>query len=157
MPKPTPEELAAEEQESAPSGVFNFAETYRKAAEALRETKFRATHRESPILFLYYHAIELYLKAFIRANGIHAYDLRVKYRHGIGQLSGKAAKLGLQFRKEEEAIIQHMSTTSDVIESRYLATGVRPRIDLRVLDRTCASLRVSVAKELKAKGHPARL
>ena len=30
MPKPTPEELAAQEQESAPSGVFNFAETYRK-------------------------------------------------------------------------------------------------------------------------------
>jgi HEPN domain-containing protein len=156
-PKPTPEELAAEDQESSPSGVFNYAETYRKAAEALRATKYRATHSDSPILFLYYHAIELYLKAFLRANGIHAYDLRVNYRHGVGQLSRNAAKLGMPFTEEEEAVFHHMSTTRDVIQSRYLKTGLVRRVDQRVLDRTCESLRVSVAKGLRAKGHPARL
>src|SRR4029077_3473405 len=94
MAKPTPEELADEAQRVTPIGYFNFAETYRTAARTLRRSKNKATHKESPIRFLYFHAIELYLKAFLRAHDIHPYDLRTKYGHSVGQLS-KAVGRGL--------------------------------------------------------------
>jgi hypothetical protein len=50
-------------------GLFNFAGSYRAAAEALGKTKFNATHRDVPVNFLYVHALELYMKAFLRCAG----------------------------------------------------------------------------------------
>jgi|SRR5450631_550035 hypothetical protein len=59
-------------------GLFNPAESYSKSAAALYEAKVKASHPLSPVLFLYYHAIELYLKAFLRGNGHSAKELRSK-------------------------------------------------------------------------------
>lgn len=47
-------------------GLFNMAESYWKSAAALHEASPRVTYALSPVLFLYYHTIELYLKAFLR-------------------------------------------------------------------------------------------
>jgi HEPN domain-containing protein len=157
MRKPAPEKLADEARVSTASGFFTYAETYWQAAVALHNSKFRATHKVMPVYFLCYHAIELYLKAFLRAHDIHPYDLRVKYRHDMRKLSRKAAQLGLRFSEESEAIFHHLYTTGDAMLSRYLVTGTGPRLKFSALDRTCQSLRVPVAKELKAKGHHARL
>jgi hypothetical protein len=43
-------------------GLFNMAESYWKSAAALHEAKVKASHPLSPVLFLYYHAVELYLR-----------------------------------------------------------------------------------------------
>jgi hypothetical protein len=87
MPKPTQEELDNEEQRCSPLGFFNFAETYWSAARTLRESKAKGSHKDSPIRFLYYHAIELYLKAFLRSHGIHPYILRSRaYGHDMGEV-----------------------------------------------------------------------
>ena len=50
-----------------------------------------------------------------------------------------------------------MSDADTVIRSRYLMTGFFHWPDLGALDRTCKSLRTSVAKELRTKGFPVRL
>lgn len=42
------------------------AEAYRLSAMALETTKVRIGHADSPIRFLYYHALKLYLKALLR-------------------------------------------------------------------------------------------
>jgi HEPN domain-containing protein len=107
VPKPTPEELDDEAQRTTASGFYNYAETYWQAAIALRGAKFRATHKIMPVYFLFYHAIELYLKAFLRAHDIHPYELRTKYSHHLGKLSREAGKLGLHFTEETEAILRH--------------------------------------------------
>src|SRR5262245_33703977 len=102
MAKPTPEELADEEKRATPIGYFNFAETYRTAARALRRSKSNATHKESPVRFLYYHAIELYLKSYLRAHDVHPYDLRSRdFGHKVGKLSAKCSTFGLSFDDED--------------------------------------------------------
>ena len=87
-------EIAAEERTNE-VGLFNAAETYWRSAGALYAAKVKATHRLSPVLFLYYHAIELYLKAFLRGHGHSVAELRSKFGHRIGWLSDRAAQLGI--------------------------------------------------------------
>ncbi len=106
MAKPTSEELADEEKRSTAIGYFNFAETYRTAARTLRRSKAKATHKELPIRFLYYHAVEVYLKAHLRAHRIHPYELRTKYGHSAGSLSKKSVELGLVLDDDDEEVIR---------------------------------------------------
>jgi hypothetical protein len=81
-----------EDSRSSPLGFFNLAESYWRAAGALENAKLRTTHPNSPISFLYYHAIELYLKAFLRLHGHSARELRSKkFGHRTCCLSERAA------------------------------------------------------------------
>lgn len=136
-----------------PIGLFNFAETYWTAAKALKRSKARSTHRESPIRFLYYHAIELYLKAFLRLHGHTPQELRSKkFGHRTCCLTERAAQLGLEFDDEDVEVFSLMTTTDAIIRSRYLETGFFRWPTLEALNRTCKSLRVSVRDELRRKG-----
>jgi hypothetical protein len=157
MPKPTQEELDDEAARSRPIAYFNFAETYWTAAKALRRSRAKATHKESPIRFLYYHAIELYLKAHLRACDIHPYGMRVKHGHDAGKLSKKSAELGLEFDDEDLGIFDLMSKTDAVIRSRYILTGPYTWPEISALNRVCVSLRRSVGAVLRKKGEPVRM
>jgi HEPN domain-containing protein len=150
VPKPKPEELIDEEQRVTPIGLFNYAESYRTAARALRRSKSRASHKDSPIRFLYYHTIELYLKAHLRLHGIHPYELRTKFGHSAEALRKKSAEFGLEFEEEDLEVIGLMSETDAVIRSRYISTGYFRWPDIAALDRTCNSLRLSVWNDFKA-------
>ena len=66
------------EERTPPIGLFNYARSYWRSAEQLRASKPDVTHPDAPISFLFYHAIELYLKAFLRSAG---YDLDATERH----------------------------------------------------------------------------
>ena len=156
--KPSTEELADEAKRVTAIGLFNFAETYWRAARALRRSKAKsATHRESPIRFLFYHAIELYLKAHLRSCDVHPYELRSSFGHGAKRLAERAVQLGLFLEDEDVEIVRLMSETDAVIRSRYIASGFFTWPELGALDRTCKSLRVSVAEVLRAKGQWLRL
>ena len=67
-----------EEDRTNELGLFNTAESYWKSAATLYDAKVKASHPMSPVRFLYYHAVELYLKAFLRGNGHSAKELRGK-------------------------------------------------------------------------------
>jgi hypothetical protein len=111
-----------------------------------------------PVLFLYYHAIELYLKAFLRGNGHSAKELSTrKYGHDIKNLSGRAAELGLWYMDEDKEVFSMIIATDAVIRSRYIRTGYFSWPSPEMLFRTCVSLRESVSKDLSAKGKPIRL
>jgi hypothetical protein len=134
-------------------GLFNTAESYWKSASALYEAKIKASHPLSPVLFLYYHAIELYLKAFLRGNGHSAKHLRSnKFGHRICCLTDRAAELGLRFMDEDKEVFSMMGTTDAVIRSRYIQIGAFSWPTPEALDRTCLSLRESIAKDLRVKG-----
>lgn len=54
----------------SPLGFYNFAVSYHMAADLVAVGGLKATHPESVAMFLYYHAIELYLKSFYGCRAI---------------------------------------------------------------------------------------
>ena len=147
-----------EDERSRPVGFFNVAESYWRAAVALENAKLKSTHPGSPISFLYYHAIELYLKSFLRMHGHSAHELRGRhFGHRTCCLSERAGALGLYFDDEDLEVFSLMSTTDAVIRSRYIQTGYFHWPTTKALDRTCKSLRRSVGQALKKSGIPLRL
>jgi hypothetical protein len=141
-----------------PLGFFNVAESYWNAAVALEKAKLKSTHPGSPISFLYYHAIELYLKAFLRLRGHSAKELRgKKFGHRTCCLSERAKALGLHFDDEDLQVFSLMACTDAVIRSRYIETGFFRWPAPEALDRTCKSLRQSIGQELKKASIPARV
>jgi hypothetical protein len=57
-----------EEERTNALGLFNSAECYREAADILASEHAKALSFDHPIRYHFYHAIELYLKAFLRTD-----------------------------------------------------------------------------------------
>jgi len=144
----TPEELADDNARTTPLGLFNTAEAYRSSAAVLEQAKLRGGHADSPIRFLYFHAIELYLKALLRQE--HNVDaIKSSFGHSIRQLVPEAERLGLCVADEDREIFSLMMDTDAVIEARYVRTGAKTWPTLEGLNRTCASIREQVGKLLR--------
>jgi hypothetical protein len=125
---------------------------------ALQKQKLKTTHSDSPVRFLYYHAIELYLKSFLRMHGHSTRELGgKKFGHHTDCLSERAAELGLFFMDEDLEVFALMGKTDAVIRSRYLQTGFFTWPARKALDRTCRSLRESIGVEMKKAGIPVRM
>jgi HEPN domain-containing protein len=140
-------------QRTTALGLFNVATSYWRAASCLRKEKLKTTHHNSPVSFLYYHAIELFLKAFLRHHGHTPKELRSKkFGHSTAALERRASQLGLFFEDEDKEILSQMASTDAVIRSRYIRTGYFEWPDPKGLDRTCKSLRQSVGEALKKDG-----
>jgi hypothetical protein len=143
---------------TAPIGFFNVAESYWQAALVLERANVKSTHPGSPISFLYYHEIELYLKAFLRLHGHSAKELASqKFGHKTCCLAERAKELGLAFDDEVEGIFSMMATTDAVIRSRYIQAGFYRWPTHETLDRTLKSLRTAVGRALINDGIPVRL
>jgi hypothetical protein len=94
-----------------------------EVCERARPGKGEGDSRDLPGLFSQHHAIELYLKAFLRGNGHSANELSTKkYEHDIKKLSGRAAELGLWYLDEDKEVFAMISTTDAIIRSRYVKT-----------------------------------
>ena len=91
-----------------PLGFYNFAVSYHEGADLIADRGLKATHPESVAMFLYYHAIELYLKSFLRLKGDTAKRLR-KIGHDFQTLQSRAKKRGLPFGKVEEEVLAGQS------------------------------------------------
>jgi hypothetical protein len=108
--------------------------------------------------FLYYHAIELYLKSFLRKHGHSASELRGKnFGHKTCCLYEKAKELGLVVDDEALQVFSLMATTDAIIRSRYIEIGFVRWPILEALDRTCKSLTQLVGDAFKKSGEPVRL
>lgn len=147
-----------EEKRTTPLGLFNFAESYWAAARTLDDKKLKSTHPDSPVSFLYYHAIELYLKSFLRFHGHTVAELASrKFGHSSRRLKKRAEQLGLTFDDEDAEVLRLMSKTDAVIRSRYLRTGFFRWPAPEALDRTCRNLRTSIGTALRQGGTHVRL
>jgi len=137
-------------------GLFNTAEAYWNSAQALEKAKVKGGHSASPVRLLYYHAIELYLKALLRQQ--YSVDaLSTKFRHNIKRMAAKAKKLGIVIGNEDREIINSMSKTDVVIRARYIRTGPGLFPTFEGLNRTCENLRKSVGTILRTAGVTVRL
>lgn len=135
-------------------GLFNLARSYHEAALTLADQKrngvdLKAGHWLSPVLFLHYHAVELFLKAFLRLHGHSVDELASrKFGHDYQALEDRARELGLFFMDEDIEVLTLMASTDIVIRSRYIQTGPITFPSIAAMERTNASLRESVGNEL---------
>ncbi|QQS11498.1 MAG: hypothetical protein IPK81_18255 [Rhodospirillales bacterium] len=136
-------------------GLFNFAHSYWRSAATLRAHPAKATHPEDPAWFLYCHAIELYLKAFLRSRDVSVMALRRDYGHNVNRLAADARERGLCFDNEDHEVVKLMMEM-DVLTVRYIRRGAFTRPTLDALDRTCASFHGSIATALRCNGHRIR-
>lgn len=122
-------------------GLYHYGHSYHEAARALSKATFRATHPDAPLTYLYFHAIELFLKAYLRAHGHSVANLEKTFRHNIKRMRERATELGFDFQDEDMIVLEIMEQTPAVINSRYISTGFFYRPTNEALERTVTSLR----------------
>lgn len=138
--------------DASPLGTFNYAHSFWGAAKALDTVQWedQETHSDSPTEFLYWHAIELFLKAFLLADGVPLAELRTRrFGHNITNLTHEAKKRGLALTSKDEDLLSFMPSTEDMIDLRYLKVGFRTVPKFFVIETTCQSLYQLVGVELR--------
>ena len=136
-------------------GTFNFAHSFWHAGSALRTGDWAqgVSHARKPVEFLYWHAIELFLKAFLLASGISETDLRKSsYGHDLPALARAATNRGLLLKDRDSAVLSLMPTKADMIELRYMTPGLRIVPEHEELETTCDNLYRVVGLALREKG-----
>ena len=138
---------------TTPVGLFNYARSYWLSGSALHLRRLKVTHAHAPVTFLFYHAIELYLKAFLRAHGTSLRTIR-KLGHDVKAITRAAGDLYLM--DEDREVLAIMAETDAVIRSRYIETGFFTRATEESLDRTCRSLDQTIGVALRKAGFSVR-
>jgi len=142
-----------EDDRTTAVGLYHYAVSYHEAARALTKANTNTTHPDSPIYFLNYHAIELFLKAYLRLAQISVAQLAgSKFGHKVERLGHRAVEAGLVLLDEDVEVLRLMEHTDIVIRARYIRTGYFSMPTLGVVDRTCQSLRGSVAEAIRKSG-----
>ena len=137
-------------------GLFNTAEAYRLSARALQAAKVRHGNADKPLRFLYYHALELYLKALLREKHSMA-TVRNSFGHQIKLLVREAETLGLVVGEIDRFVLALIDDTDAMIDSRYIRTGTKRVAALEALDGTSKRIRDGVGTILRSNGVPVRL
>jgi hypothetical protein len=119
----------------------------------LRASKPDVTHPDAPIVFLFYHAIELYLKAFLRNAGYDLQKLK-SISHSIIKAGHEAEAAGLQLTPADFEVLQLIDSYDNVIRTRYITTGAYSRPEDEELSDFCKHLDRSVGERLAKDGHP---
>lgn len=130
---------------------FNLAFAYWQSAIALREKQVRAPYSDNPILFLYLHSTELYLKAYLRLHEYTAKKLQYEYRHNIPLLSQEAQSIGFKLSQHDLKVLS-LIEGMDIFDVRYIRTGFPRRPTCDVLDRTCKNFNRRVCTEMRKHG-----
>ena len=132
------DEEECEKDRTTAIGLFHFAHSYAMSASALCDIKLHSTHPDSPIRYLYSHAIELYLKAYLLMNGITLDELRSRaLGHRMSRLADKAISFGLAIDSVQRAQIELLN---QAIDDRYIKTGSRTVLPNGTLHGICVHL-----------------
>src|SRR6266436_159255 len=100
-------------------GLFNFAEAYREAADILAVDHPKALRFDAPIRYLFYHSIELYLKAFLRSRSRTVEQIK-KLRHGFAGLRAACTERGLWLAEEDLTVLKLIDAEGNYIRARYI-------------------------------------
>jgi hypothetical protein len=130
--------LSPEERTTA-LGMYHFAESYRHAADRLRLSRAKPLMFDAPIRFLYYHAIELYLKSCLRGDGRTPTEIKSSFNHGFRKLQRACEQRGLDCDDGDIDVIE-LVDGSNYWRSRYIETGLARFAAMPALSRTCNSL-----------------
>jgi HEPN domain-containing protein len=111
--------------ETNPKALLNFARQYFMAAEAAFE---KNPSLWQPLNYLYFHTVELLLKAFLRANGKE--PERGQRGHEIEELLREAAAVGLVEPAGIQSIVSLLTTGNTDHAFRYGTSKSTTEADL---------------------------
>jgi hypothetical protein len=110
-------------------------------------------HYEAPVRYLYFHAIELFLKAYLRLNGLEEEKLeRRPYSHNLTNLANEAEKLGLLIGKRVRLVCDAAGDFDSPVDARYIKTGARRALLTYKLREAARELQSRVEQSLHAEG-----
>ncbi|MBB3571569.1 hypothetical protein [Rhizobium sp. BK491] len=115
-------------------GILNLAARYRDAANTLGEGSSKPNHL--PQRLLAFHAMELYLNAFLLAKGVGPTTIH-GFRHDLGEQARIATETGLVLRKRTAA---HLATLSSSREILVVSYGPETTATLSQMNRVMATL-----------------
>ena len=146
-----------DDERTDPLGLFNTARSYWRSAEHLNANAalLKVTHPHAPVTFLYCHAIELYLKAYLWAAGSSIPDLK-KIGHRVARLAEAVAATGLKLDPEAAGILSHIDDAEVAIEARYIVTGFKHQPTNEALADVAEYLDQGFAAFLIDRGLPVR-
>ena len=108
----------------------------------LNDVDIDTIHSDAPVRFLFSHAIELYLKAYLMLRGVTIEELRSRaLGHDLKRLTEKAVELGLSVSEEHRLSIE---VANEAILDRYIETGVRTVLLPEGLSAICSNLHEQV-------------
>jgi hypothetical protein len=145
----------SDDERTTALGLFNTARSYWRSAEHLNVSQVKVTHPQAPVTFLFCHAIELYLKAFLRGRGRSIKDLR-KWGHNVATLAATAQADGLGLEAPSVETLSHISDADVAIEARYIVTGFKTIPTVDALAHVAEELDEVVARDLAKLGAPVR-
>jgi hypothetical protein len=85
----------SDDDRTTPLGLFNYARSYWQSGVLLHEARAKVSHPDGPVTLLLAHAIELYLKAFLRLRGVGIEEVRTTFGHDFKSLAEEASSRGL--------------------------------------------------------------
>lgn len=136
-------------------GLFNTARSWWRSAEHLNAAALKVTHPQAPVIFLFCHAIELYLKAYLRGVETSLAQLK-KVGHRVADLAKAASESGLDLRPEDFEVLAHIDETDMAIESRYIVTGFKTLATSEALSPVAETLDRAVCAALSKSGFAVR-
>ncbi len=99
---------------------------------------------QGPVRLLYYHACELYLKAYLRLHHWDVDRLR-RLNHDLSRMLDEAISAGLKVAPQTVAQIRKAAAKNDYVRARYIVSeDQKPEISPESLARLTADIRESV-------------
>jgi hypothetical protein len=134
-------------------GLYHYGLSYRFAADALGALKLPTPYPDGPRELLYFQAIELFLKAYLRNVGLTALSLKAMGQN-TRELEQTFTKHGGFLQDEDRAVLAVMDRGDAIARSRYSVTGPITKPILGALSLTAKNMAETVRTALKNAGHP---
>lgn len=149
--------MSDDDDRTTPLGLFNYARSYWQSGVLLHDARAQVSHPDAPVTLLLAHAIELYLKAFLRLRGLGIEEVKNSFGHDFKMLVDEAASRGLDLLDEDMDIAAILTEKESIRRSRYIETGYYQRPGTAALSRNCRRLDQSVSAALRDAGMDIRL
>ena len=134
-------------------GLYYYGLSYRFAADALGALNLPTPHPDGPREHLYFQAIELFLKAYLRDVGLTALSLKAMGQN-TRELEQTFTKHGGFLGAEDRAVLAVMDRGDAIARSRYSVIGPITKPTLWALSLTARNMAETVRTALKNSGHP---
>jgi HEPN domain-containing protein len=144
-----------DDERTTPLGLFSTANAFLQSGMALEDGHEKQIGHPGPILFCYYHALELYLKALLRLEHSVAVLGSRKFGHDFERLVSEAERLGLVLEDEDREVLSGIDIEA-MLEARYIRTGPKS-LQLASKRRACKRVGGSVGALLHKAGVKVRL
>lgn len=138
---------------TTPIGFIGKGEAYRAGAQLLAtELKGGGSWAGDPIRYLYYHSIELYMKAALISVGYTETQLRA-LGHGFTNLASACNNVGFGLNEPQDiAVLEMIDTGSNYISTRYHYVGLYKVPTVQVIDITAGKIAVLAVLMVRKSG-----